>query len=165
MTANISMILTSTVNDFLRKVKDKILKLGIRQNDKSFSTKTIWPWIKDEFLRFGQEQNFNENVLNEFKRLKYDNDALSREEEIRKIFDRQVKERIQFSDDISSHIPSSITRVPDGNSEKVIIDGDVGIHESVFNQEQISYLETRCIARNGFSRERNRVKIHLSHAT
>ena len=65
-----------------------------RQNNKSFSTKTIWPWIKDEFLRFGQKQNFNESVLNEFKRLKYDNDALSREEEIRKIFDRQVKARI-----------------------------------------------------------------------
>ena len=160
MTANISMILTSTVNDFLRKVKDKILKLGIRQNDKSFSTKTIWPWIKDEFLRFGQEQNFNENVLNEFKRLKYDNDALSREEEIRKIFDRQVKERI-----LDLYLIKFSVQHKSSNPEKVIIDGDVGIHESVFNQEQISYLETRCIARNGFSRERNRVKVHLSHAT
>ena len=31
------------------------------------------------------------------------------------------------------------------NPKKVIIDGDVGIHESVFNHEQILYLETRCI--------------------
>ena len=61
-------------------------------------------------MRFAEKQNFNKSVLNEFKRLKYDNDALSREEEIRKIFDRQVKERIQFSDDISSHISSSITQ-------------------------------------------------------
>ena len=67
-----------------------------RQNNKSFSTKTIWPWIKDEFLRFGQEQNFNKNVLSEFKSLEYNNDALSREEEIRKIFDRQVKDRIKI---------------------------------------------------------------------
>ena len=68
-----------------------------RQNDKSFSMKTVWPWIKDEFLRFGKEQDFNENVLNEFKCLKYGNEALSREEEIRKIFDRQVKDGIHFS--------------------------------------------------------------------
>ena len=76
--------------------QNTILKHTERQNDKSFSTKTVWPWIKDEFLRFGQEQDFNENVLDEFKNLEYNNEALSREEEIRKIFDRQVKDGIHF---------------------------------------------------------------------
>ena len=81
--------------------QNTILKHTKRQNDKSFSTKTVWPWIKDEFLRFGQEQDFNENVLDEFKNLEYNNEALSREEEIRKIFDRQVKDGIHFFHDKS----------------------------------------------------------------
>ena len=87
--------------------------------------------------------------------LKYNNEALSREEEIRKIFDRQVKDGIQFENINHGMI---FGRKFKKNPKKVIIEGDVCIHESVFNQEQIMYLETRCITSNGFCRERNRVK-------